>query len=83
MDIHRSHATPLPVERRRRRPARRLELSAPPPNARTATAMDDVQLAEQLVADVLELVDFGLVTPLSDPCGQARYAITEVGDPDD
>lgn len=53
------------------------------PNAPTATAMDDAEQAEQLVADLLALVDCGLVTPLRDLGGQARYSITEGSEPHD
>ncbi len=83
MTTHRTHVTHSSVARRRRRPNPGLELFAPPPNARTAAPMDDVEQAEQLVADLLALVDFGVVTPLSDPGGRARYAITEGANPHD
>jgi len=56
-----------------------LELFASPAAARTAAAIDDVEQAEQLVADLSALIDAGLVAPVSDPIATARYEITEDG----
>lgn len=83
MNTHRTHLAHPSVARRRRPPARRLELFTTMPNARTATATDDFEQAEQLLADVLALVDRGLVTPRCNRGGQARYAITEESEPHD
>jgi hypothetical protein len=58
----------------RRRHGRPLDPLAPPPDALTAAAMDDRGEAEQLVADLLALVEVGLLTPQADPCGPVRYA---------
>jgi hypothetical protein len=67
------HQTPLNGSARRRRPPRPLELYATLPDERTAAAMADAAAAEQLVADLIALVDAGLVVPIEDE-GEIRYA---------
>lgn len=74
MSTRHGHLTPVHVAPTRRRAARRLDLFAPPTEARTAAAMDDAEEAEQLIADLLALVDAGLIEPISDPGGSLRYA---------
>jgi hypothetical protein len=76
MNRHLSHVNGSP---RRRRPARPLPLYATVPDVRTAAAMDDEAAAEQLIADLMALVDAGLVAPIEDD-GEIRYA---PGDPED
>jgi hypothetical protein len=49
------------------------------PDERTAEAMDDEDAAEQLVADLLALMEAGLIEPVEHD-GALRYAPT---DPDD
>jgi hypothetical protein len=66
---------PLNGSPRRRRPPRPLELYTPLPDDRTAAAMADAAAAEQLVADLIALVDAGLVVPIEDH-GEIRYAPT-------
>jgi hypothetical protein len=65
--------TPLNGSPRRRRPPRALELYTTLPDDRTAAAMADADAAEQLVADLIALVDAGLVVPIEDD-GEIRYA---------
>lgn len=79
MITRRTDVPPRSDATRRGRPARRLELFASPTAARTAAATDDLEQAEQLIADLSALVDAGLVAPVSDPVAQARYAIAEGG----
>lgn len=79
MSTRRTDVTPRSDATRRRRTARRLELFAFPTAARTAASVDDVEHAEQLVADLSALIDAGLVAPLIDPVATARYEITEDG----
>jgi hypothetical protein len=67
---------------RRRRPARPLPLYTVVPEVRTAAAMADEAAAEQLIADLLALVDAGLVTPVADAWGDVRYTPTETEDDD-
>ena len=64
----------------RGRAPRALNLFEPPAEARTAAAMDDAAEAEQLVADLLALVDAGLVTPIDGDDG-VRYAPVDPFDP--
>jgi hypothetical protein len=67
------HLTPLNGSPRRRLPSQPIELYARLPDDRTAAAMADAEAAEQLVADLLALVDAGLVVPIEDH-GEIRYA---------
>jgi hypothetical protein len=67
------HLTPLNGSSRRRLPSRPLDLYATLPDDRTAAAMADAEAAEQLVADLIALVDAGLVVPIEDD-GEIRYA---------
>jgi hypothetical protein len=73
------HLSPVNGSPRRRRAARPLPLYATLPDVRTAAAMDDEAAAEQLIADLLALVDAGLVTPVEED-GEVRYA---PADPED
>ena len=70
------HLTPINGNggARRRRPARPLPFYALLPEPRTAAAMEDAAAAEELLADLLALVDAGLVTPVEDAWGDVRYA---------
>ena len=78
------HLTPINGNggARRRRSPRPLPLYALLPEPRTAAAMEDAAAAEELLADLLALVDAGLVTPVEDPSGDVRYA-PAAGDDDD
>jgi hypothetical protein len=67
------HLTPLNGSSRRRLASRPLELYATLPDDRTAAAMADAEAAEQLMADLIALVDAGLVVPTDDD-GEIRYA---------
>jgi len=58
----------------RRRAARPLPLYTTLPEPHTSAAMDDAAAAEQLIADLLALVDAGLVAPAEDAWGDIRYA---------
>jgi hypothetical protein len=69
-----SHLTPVNGTPRRRRAARPLPLYATLPEVHTSAAMDDAAAAEQLIADLLALVDAGLVAPVEDAWGDIRYA---------
>ena len=73
-----SHPVPLNGNGRRRRA---LGLHATVPDHRTAAAMDDAAAAEQLMADLLALVDAGLVAPVDDD-GEIRYAPVEPSEAD-
>ena len=68
--------TPPRVASPRRRPARPLDLFSPPPEARTAAALDDAEHAAELIADLLALAEAGLIEPVADPAGNTRYAPT-------
>jgi hypothetical protein len=74
------------VDRKPRRPASRrgaprpLDLFEPPADERTAAAMDDAAQAERLIADLLALVDAGVVTPIFRIDG-VRYAPARPSDP--
>jgi hypothetical protein len=68
------HLTPVNGTPRRRRAARPLPLYTTVPEIRTAAAMDDTAAAEHLIADLLALVDAGLVAPVEDAWGDIRYA---------
>jgi hypothetical protein len=57
----------------RRRASRPLNLFEPPAEEHTAGAMDDAAQAERLIADLLALVDAGLVAPVEGIDG-VRYA---------
>jgi len=81
MKTHRTYVRPRTVARRRRSPTLRLELFAPPPTGRTASTTDDVKRAEQRVADLLALIDFGRVTSVNDLGVEPRYAIADGSDP--
>jgi hypothetical protein len=72
--------TPVNGTPRRRRAARPLPLYTTLPETRTAEAMDDALAAEHLIADLLALVDAGLVTPVEDAWGDVRYAPAVDGD---
>jgi hypothetical protein len=74
MSNRHAHHTPRHVAPAHRRAARPLDLFTPPAEARTAAAMDDVEQAEQLIADLLALVDANLIEPITDPAGSTRYA---------
>jgi len=78
------HLTPINGNggARRRRPARPLPLYASLPEPRTAAAMEDAAAAEELLADLLALVDAGLVTPVEDAWGDVRYAPADGEDED-
>ena len=71
------HLTPINGTPRRRRPARPLPLYTVVPDVRTSAAMADEAAAEELIADLLALVDAGLVTPVEDAWGDVRYTPTE------
>ena len=79
------HLTPINGNggARRRRPARPLPFYALPPEPRTAAAMEDAAAAEELLADLLALVDAGLVTPVEDAWGDVRYAPADGEDEDE
>jgi hypothetical protein len=77
------HLTPINGSPRRRRSARPLPLHTVVPEVRTAAAMDDQAAAEQLIADLLALVDAGLVVPVEDAWGDVRYALAEPEEPHD
>jgi hypothetical protein len=64
-----------PAPPRRRRDPRPLGLAPTIPDDRTAQAMDDEEAAEQLVADLLALVDAGLIAPVAEPGGAVRYGV--------
>ena len=74
-----AHGTPLRPASPRRAP-RSLSLFEPPADERTAAAMDDDAQAEQLIADLLALVDAGLVVPVDGDDG-IRYAPADPFDP--
>jgi len=76
------HLTPVNGTPRRRRAARPLPLYTTLDDVHTAAAMDDAAAAEQLIADLLALVDAGLVAPVEDAWGDVRYAPTVDDDPD-
>ena len=75
------HLTPVNGSPRRRRAARPLPLYTTLPDVSTAAAMDDEAAAEQLMADLLALVDAGLVTPI-EADGAVRYAPVDPEDGD-
>ena len=79
------HLTPINGNggARRRRPARPLPFYALLPEPRTAAAMEDAGAAEELLADLLALVDAGLVTPVEDAWGDVRYAPADGEDEDE
>ena len=77
------HLTPINGSPRRRRSARPLPLYTVVPEVRTAAAMADEAAAEQLIADLLALVDAGLVTPVEDAWGDVRYEPDEPHRADD
>jgi hypothetical protein len=77
------HLTPLNGSSRRRLPSHGIELYGTLPDHRTAAAMADADAAEQLVADLLALVDAGLVVPTEDDHGEIRYAPVEDVEDDD
>ena len=76
-----SHLTPVNGTRRRRRAARPLPLYTTLDEVHTSAAMDDAAAA-QLIADLLALVDAGLVAPVEDAWGDVRYAPAVDDDPD-
>ena len=67
----------------RRRAARPLPLYTTLPEPHTSAAMDDAAAAEQLIADLLALVDAGLVAPAEDAWGDIRYAPATDDDSDE
>jgi hypothetical protein len=75
--------TPVNGTPRRRRAARPLPLYTTLADTRTAAALDDAAAADELMADLLALVDAGLVEPVEDAWGDVRYAPAETLDPDD
>ena len=78
-----SHLTSVNGTPRRRRAARPLPLYTTLDDVHTAAAMDDAAAAEQLIADLLALVDAGLVAPVEDAWGDIRYAAAvDDDDPD-
>lgn len=77
MSTRHAHLTPVRVAATRRRAVRPLDLFAPPAEARTAAAMDDAEQAEQLIADLLALVDAGMLDTITDPAGSIRYALAD------
>ena len=77
------HLTPVNGTPRRRRAARPLPLYTTLPEVHTSAAMDDADAAEELIADLLALVDAGLVTPVEDSWGDIRYAPAMDDDADD
>ena len=74
MSNRRTYLTPGHDGHARRRAPRPLDLFTPPADDRTAAAMDDVEQAEQLIADLLALVDADLIEPIADSEGCTRYA---------
>jgi hypothetical protein len=68
------HLTPVNGTPRRRRATHPLPLDTTLPEVHTSAAMDDAAAAEQLIADLLALVDAGLVAPVEDSWGDIRYA---------
>lgn len=72
------HAAHMPtrVALRRRSPRARRMLG-PPTEFRAAVATDDAAAAERLLADLLALVDAGVVTAITDPASAPRYAVTD------
>jgi hypothetical protein len=70
------HLTPLNGNggARRRRPPRPIPLTTILPEAWTAAAMEDAGAADDLVADLLALVEAGLIVPVEDAWGDVRYA---------
>jgi hypothetical protein len=73
----------LPVARPKRRQAPRpLPLLGAVPDERTAAAMDDEHAAEQLVADLLALMEAGLIEPVQMD-DALRYAPTDPDAADD
>ena len=68
------HLIPVNGTPRRRRAARPLPLYTTLPEPHTPAAIDDSAAAEQLIADLLALVDAGLVAPAEDAWGDIRYA---------
>lgn len=77
-----SHLTPVNGTARRRRAARPLPLYTTLDDVHTSAAMDDAAAAEQLIADLIALVDAGLVAPVEDAWGDIRYAPAVDDDPD-
>jgi hypothetical protein len=75
MNTRHHHLTPIRVAPGRRCDPRPLDLFTPPPEARTAAAMDDAEQAEQLIADLLALVDANLIEPVAGLDGVTRYAL--------
>ena len=63
-----SYARPRP-----RAAAGDFDLFGPPPDERTAAAMDDAAEAQRLMDDLVALIDAGLVAPL-ELDGKTRYA---------
>jgi hypothetical protein len=71
---------PAPDARpRRRRPARQLVPFCPPLEHRTAAALDDAVEADALIAELLALVEGGLVDAIDDGVGDVRYAVRDAG----
>jgi hypothetical protein len=79
MTLQSAHRTPHRSSLRQRAP-RPLNLFDPLAEERTAAAMDDAVQAERLIADLLALVDAGLVTPI-DGIDGVRYAPADPFDP--
>jgi hypothetical protein len=73
-------SSPIAPTRRRRTP-RPLNVLGLVPEDRTAAAMDDQQEADELMADLLALVEAGLIAPVHEH-GAVRYAPTNPDDPD-
>jgi hypothetical protein len=74
MSNRRTHLAPGHVAPAPRRAARPLDLFTSPTEARNAAAMNEVQQAEQLIADLLALVDAKLIEPITHPGEATRYA---------
>ncbi len=58
---------------------RKIDLLATVPERRSAAAMDDERVAEQLIDDLVKLVDAGLIEPIESD-GKLRFAAV---DPDE
>lgn len=71
-----AHLTPIRVAQRQRA-GRALRPFNPPTGARVATTAGAAKQAECLVADLLTLVDSGLITPVADGDGAVRYTLTD------
>lgn len=55
---------------------RRIDLFATVPERRSAAAMDDERVAEQLIDDLVKLAEAGLIEPIDDD-GTLRFAAVD------